>query len=49
MIDTGMEVPVRVLLQEYTSSSSERGVSHDEEGLGCISHFDYWGGKECFF
>ena len=49
MISTGMEVSVGVLLHEYPSRGSKGGISHDEEGLGGVQHFDYWGQQECFF
>ena len=36
MIGTGMEIPIGVLLHEYSFSGSERGISHDEEWFGSI-------------
>ena len=33
---TWMEVSVRVFLHQYAAGGSERGISHDEEGLGVI-------------
>ena len=42
MISTGVKVSVRILLYEYSSGGSERGISHDKEQLGGIRHFDYW-------
>ena len=35
-VSTGVEVTVQVLLHEYATGSSERGVSHDKEGFGVV-------------
>ena len=48
MIGTGVEIPIGVPLHEYSSSGSERDVSHDEEQLGGIQHLDYRSKEECF-
>ena len=48
MISTRVKVSVRVLLHEYSSGSSEGGISHDKERLGSIQHFDHWCRQECF-
>ena len=49
MIGAGMEIPIGVLLHEYSFSGSERGISHDEEWFGSIWHLDYGSREECFF
>ena len=43
MIGTGVEVSIGVLLHEYSSRGSKGGIGHDEEWLGGVRHFDYWG------
>ena len=48
MISTGVKVSIRVLLHEYSSGSSEGGISHDKEWLGSIQHFDHWCRQERF-
>ena len=44
VICTRMEVSVGILLHEYPSHSSKRGVGHDEEGFGGVRHLDHRGG-----
>ena len=48
LISTGMEIPVGILLHEYSSHSSERCVGHDKEQFSGIQHLDYGGREECF-
>ena len=43
MISTRMKVSVGILLHEYSSGGSERGIGHDKEGFGRIRHFDHRG------
>ena len=47
MIGTGMEIPIGVLLHEYSPRSSKGGIGHDKEWFGGVGHPDYWCGQEC--
>ena len=48
-ISTRVEVSVKVLLHEYSSRGSERGISHDKEQFGSVRHSDHWCRQEHFF
>ena len=43
-VSTGVEVPIGILLHEYTTGGSEGGVGHDKEGLVVV-----WEGEDRLF